>query len=93
MFWLERKTFDAIGGFDETLLSAEDLDFAVRLKRHGLDRGLRYGTLWRDGIITSCRKFDLFGDWYLFRNPALVRALLQGKSRSAADGFYYDVER
>ena len=93
MFWLERKTFDALGGFDETLLSAEDLDFAVRLKRHGLDRGLRYGTLWRGGIITSCRKFDLFGDWYLFRNPALVRALLQGKSRSAADGFYYDVER
>ena len=93
MFWLERKTFDALGGFDETLLSAEDLDFAVRLKRHGLDRGLRYGTLWRDGIVTSCRKFDLFGDWYLFRNPRLVRTLLQGRSRSAADDFYYDVER
>lgn len=43
MFWLERRTFDAIGGFDDTLFSAEDLDFAVRLKRHGLDRGLRYG--------------------------------------------------
>jgi glycosyltransferase involved in cell wall biosynthesis len=93
MFWLERKTFDALGGFDETLFSAEDLDFAVRLKRHGRVLGLRYGTLWKDGIVTSCRKFDLFGDWYLFRNPGLVRTLLQGKSRSAADGFYYDVER
>jgi glycosyltransferase involved in cell wall biosynthesis len=93
MFWFERSTFDALGGFDDTLFSAEDLDFAVRLKRHGRSCGLRYGTIWKDGIITSCRKFDAFGDWYLFRNPQLVRALVQGKSRSAADGFYYDVER
>lgn len=93
MFWFERKTFDALGGFDESLLSAEDLDFAVRLKRHGRLHGLRYSTLWKDGIVTSCRKFDTFGDWYLFRHPGLVRTLLQGKNRSAADGFYYDVER
>jgi glycosyltransferase involved in cell wall biosynthesis len=93
MFWFERPTFDAIGGFDETLLSAEDLDFGVRLKRHGRTLGLRYGTIWRDGIVTSCRKFDKFGDWYLVRNPRLVRDLLKGSSRSAADDFYYDVER
>lgn len=93
MFWLERSNFNALGGFDEALLSAEDLDFAIRLKRLGKVHGLRYGTLWRDGITTSCRKFDMFGDWYLFRNPKLVRALVQGNSRSAADGFYYDVER
>ncbi|MFM7117479.1 MAG: glycosyl transferase family 2, partial [Planctomycetota bacterium] len=64
-----------------------------RLKRYGKERGLRYGTLWRDGITTSCRKFDQFGDWYLFRNPQLVRSLIKGKDRSAADGFYYDIDR
>ena len=93
MFWCERTTFDALGGFDESLLSGEDLDFGIRLKRYGKERGLRYGTLWRDGITTSCRKFDQFGDWYLFRNPQLVRSLIKGKDRSAADGFYYDIDR
>src|SRR4029078_77086 len=33
--WFLRESFDAIGGFDETLVSVEDLDFAVRLKAHG----------------------------------------------------------
>jgi glycosyltransferase involved in cell wall biosynthesis len=93
MLWFNRETFEAVGGFDETLYSAEDLDFAVRLKRLGRQRGLRYGTIRRYGISTSCRKFDKFGDWYLFRNPRLVRELTAGRNRSAADGFFYDVER
>lgn len=93
MFWCEQTTFDALGGFDESLLGGEDLDFGIRLKRYGKERGLRYGTLWRDGITTSCRKFDQFGDWYLFRNPQLVSSLMKGKDHSAADGFYYDIDR
>lgn len=92
-FWFERTTFNALAGFDESLLSGEDLDFGIRLKRYGKSRGLRFGTLWRDGITTSCRKLDKFGDWYLFRNPQLISTLIKGKSRSAADGFYYDIER
>jgi glycosyltransferase involved in cell wall biosynthesis len=93
MFWFLRETFEALGGFDEQLVSVEDLDFALRLKAHGQARQQRYGTIWRQGITTSCRKFDTFGDWYLFRNPRLVKAIFAGTDRRAADHFYYDVER
>jgi len=93
MFWTTRAAFDAIGGFDESLVSVEDIDFALRLKRHGRRSGQRFGTLVRASITTSCRKFDRFGDWHLLREPRLVQALLTGKSREAADRYYYDVER
>lgn len=93
MFWFRRDDFEAVRGFDESLVSVEDLDFALRLKAHGEARGQRFGTLWRGGIITSCRKFDMFGDWYLVRNPQLVDRIFQGRDRAAADHFYYDVDR
>jgi glycosyltransferase involved in cell wall biosynthesis len=35
MFWTRASDFRAIGGFNEELVSVEDVDFAVRLKRHG----------------------------------------------------------
>lgn len=93
MFWFMRESFDAIGGFDESLVSVEDIDFGRRLKAYGQAHGKRYGTIRRHGITTSCRKFDQFGDWYLFRNPRLVREIFEGTNRRAADHFYYDAER
>ena len=93
MFWFLRKSFDEIGGFDESLVSLEDLDFARRLKAYGKSKGQRYGTIRRNGITTSCRKFDKFGDWYLFNNPRLVRELFTGSNQRAADHFYYDDQR
>jgi len=93
MFWFSRTAFEAIGGFDESLVSVEDMDFALRLKAYGNSCGKRYGTIRRHGITSSCRKFDKFGDWYLFRNPTLVAELFKGTNRRAADHFYYDVER
>ena len=93
MFWFMRESFQAVGGFDESLVSVEDIDFGLRLKAHGQACGKQYGTIWRHGITTSCRKFDKFGDWYLFRNPRLVKEIFEGTNRRAADHFYYDVER
>lgn len=93
MFWFLRDTFDELDGFNDQLLSAEDLDFALRLKALGTKRSQKYGTIWRDGITTSCRKFDAFGDWYLFKHPGLVRRIFTGKDRTAADHFYYDPNR
>ena len=93
MFWLLRKDFEALGGFDESFVSAEDIDFGVRLRKLGLRRGQRYGTLWRAPITTSCRKFDHFGDWFVLRHLGLVRTIIGGKDRKAADLFYYDIPR
>lgn len=91
MFWLYKKDFDSIGGFDESLVSLEDMDFARRLKKLGDSRGQKYGTLKHSYVTTSSRKFDEFGDWYLIKNRKLTKRIFTGKDRSAADQFYYDV--
>jgi glycosyltransferase involved in cell wall biosynthesis len=93
LFWCWRKDFQALGGFDEALVSAEDIDFARRLKAYGKMKGKRFTIITGAHIITSCRKFDRFGDWYLFKNPRLVHTILKGKDQKAADHFYYDVGR
>jgi glycosyltransferase involved in cell wall biosynthesis len=93
LFWCLRKDFEAIGGFNENYVSVEDLDFAKRLKVHGKATGRRFKTITKAHIVTSCRKFDTFGDWYLVRNLGLVRRIFTGKSRKDADDFYYDVKR
>lgn len=54
-------------------------------------RGLKYGILRRAYAVTSARKFDRFGDWYLIRGRSLTKQLFTGKNREAADKFYYDV--
>jgi glycosyltransferase involved in cell wall biosynthesis len=92
LFWCLRKDFNAIKGFKETLLTIEDLDFANRLAEYGKAKNLKFGTAWKAAITTSCRKFDKFGDWYLVKNPGVVRALFKGNDKVSANRFYYDVE-
>ena len=90
LFWFLKKDFEEIGGFDPRLVSVEDVDFARRLKAHGRKSGRKWGTLVRAPLVTSCRKFDQFGDWYIFRNPSFVRRVFRGDDRRAADHFWYD---
>lgn len=93
LFWCRRDDFDAIGGFDETLVSVEDLDFARRLKRHGKHSGRRYRTIWRASIRTSMRKFDHFGQFHILRHPRLMWRLLRGRDQDAANTYWYDFKR
>jgi glycosyltransferase involved in cell wall biosynthesis len=93
MFWFYKRDFEAIGGFDENHVSAEDYYFALKLKAYGKQKMLKYGTIRQEHIVTSCRKFDQFGDWYLFKNPKLVREIFKATNQKAANEFYYDVER
>lgn len=91
MFWFLKRDFDEIHGFDSRFVSVEDIDFARRLKQHGRNSNRGWGTLFSTPLITSCRKFDQFGDWYLFKNPAFVRKVFKGDDRKTADHFWYDV--
>lgn len=91
MFWFFKRDFEAIHGFDARFVSVEDIDFARRLKRHGRASNRGWGTLFSKPLITSCRKFDQFGDWYLFKNPGFVRKVFRGDDRKTADHFWYDV--
>ena len=93
LFWCYRRDFEEIDGFDERLVSAEDLDFAKRLKAYGKTQGKCFKTLRKAYIQTSTRKFDQLGDWYLVRHPRLMWTILKGKNRQAANDFYYDVMR
>ena len=91
VFWFRKRDFLRIGGFDETPVSPEDMDFARRLNRLGRAEGKRWGTLKRARPVTSSRKFDQFGDWYLIRNRKLTKQIFSGRDRKAADSFYYHV--
>jgi len=89
MIWCLRKDYEAIGGFDEKLPCIEDIDFGKRLKRYGRDHGKRSCTIRNAHIVTSCRKFDQFGDWYFIKNPMVVYRIFK-RDQKQADQFYYD---
>src|SRR4029077_12927030 len=58
-----REAFQAVGGFPEDLLFAEDLAFYSALRRLGRARRKRFVRLPGVRTVTSTRKFDQFGDW------------------------------
>jgi len=94
VYWCRREDFNAIGGFNEALPFAEDLDFAKRLRTFGRKSRRRFTELRRTHIVTSCRKFDRFGDWFflkivLLQGRAVLRGLKSG-STEFQDRFFYD---
>jgi glycosyltransferase involved in cell wall biosynthesis len=93
MFWCRRADFEAVGGFDERLLLAEDIDFARRLRAHGRRTGRRFTTLRTAPVIVSTRKFDRFGDWHMFAMALQLRAIrsaLKGADTSWVDNYFFD---
>lgn len=69
-----RADFEAIGGYDESRLYAEDVDFLWRMRRLGKSRGQRLTRATRAKAIASTRKFDKYGDWhYLTTMMRLMR--------------------
>lgn len=64
-----RADFDAIGGYREDRLFAEDVALLVALWRRALARGERLTRVTRARATASTRKFDKYGDWHFFRLP------------------------
>jgi glycosyltransferase involved in cell wall biosynthesis len=93
MFWCARRDFDAVGGFDESLLVAEDLDFARRLRAHGRKDGRRLTMLRNTQVVASTRKFDRFGDWHMFamaRELPAIRRAARGIDTAWVDRYFFD---
>ena len=88
-----RVDFEAIGGYREQMLVAEDVDFLWRLKRHGRKRRARFMRAPTARAITSTRKFDRHGDWHYFRIMAGVPFTLlfaRGAARKLIWRYWYD---
>ena len=62
-----REDFEAIGGYDESRLYAEDVVFLWTLRRLGKRRGQRLVRATAAKAVASTRKFDQHGDWHYFR--------------------------
>ena len=62
IFWAEKKTFEAVGGFVEKK-AMEDAATAKALKAYGKRKGKKYGVLRKNVLINSTRKYDDMGDW------------------------------
>ena len=78
-----RADFETIGGYDESLLYAEDIQLLIDLKRLGRTRG--QGFRRACGVIThtSTRKFDKHGDWHYFTDmPRVAFWMMFNKKRS-----------
>jgi glycosyltransferase involved in cell wall biosynthesis len=92
-FWCLRSDFEAIGGFDESMLLAEDLDLARRLRAHGKRTGRRFTNVRSAPVVASCRKFDRFGDWHMFAMALQlreIRAVAKGTSTAWVDRYFFD---
>ncbi len=85
MVFCRREDFEAVGGFDESLLIAEDVALLLALRRLGRGRGQRLGRARRFKAVASARKFDQHGDWHYFRMMPRLVLLHAFRSRAAHD--------
>jgi glycosyltransferase involved in cell wall biosynthesis len=87
-----RRDFEAVGGYDETRLYAEDVLFLVALRRLGKTRGQRLTRLPQVRALGCTRKFDQFGDWHYFGMLGkAIKSLITGNwhDEKLADRYWY----
>jgi glycosyltransferase involved in cell wall biosynthesis len=87
-----RQDFEAVGGYDETRLYAEDLLFLMALRRLGKARGQRLTRLPQVRALGCTRKFDQFGDWHYFGMLGkAIKSLITGNwhDEKLADRYWY----
>ncbi|MBR1822803.1 MAG: glycosyltransferase [Ruminococcus sp.] len=96
IFWAERSTFEAVGGFVDKR-AFEDAETAKKLRKFGKAQGKKYTMLRKNHLINSTRKYDEMGDWLYFKlmmqnAGAMVKAAM-GDSREydkLIDKLFYD---
>lgn len=73
-----REDFEAVGGYNENLLLAEDVAFLQSLKNRGKERGQKFTRLKAVKALGSTRKFDDYGDWHYFTMlPQIFKNMLR----------------
>jgi glycosyltransferase involved in cell wall biosynthesis len=83
VIFCRRADFETIGGYDESLLYAEDIQLLVDLKRLGRTRGQGFRRARGAMATTSTRKFDKHGDWHYFIDtPRVAFWMMFDKNRT-----------
>ena len=96
IFWAERETFLAVGGFTD-IKAMEDVATAKALRNYGRTVGKTYTVLKKNYLLNSTRKQDELGDGLYFRlmaknTGALIKASLGDPSEldGLLDKLFYD---
>ncbi len=88
-----RSDWEEVGGYNERMTFAEDVDFFRRLWKLGRTRGQRFRRTTGARTVTSARKFDRHGDWHYVKAMALGLVWLatnQEALRKYAQMYWYD---
>lgn len=88
-----RQDFISIGGYNETLEYAEDIQFLTDLKILGKKRNQHFARTANAKAITSTRKFDTHGDWHYFTKMPRVGFWMlfnKSKTRSFTNKYWYE---
>jgi len=92
-FWISRKTYSEVGGFDESYLTGEDFEYWRRLRRYARSNRLKFGMLIRSYVLTSGRKMDEFGPWFMLTHPHWFYYAIRGDNQEFADRYLYKTSR
>ncbi|HEY6808967.1 MAG TPA: ChbG/HpnK family deacetylase [Gemmatimonadales bacterium] len=96
VLFCRREIFEAVGGFDERLLFAEDLALYKELRRVARERGQRFVRLAGIRAVNSARKFEQFGQWgWPLANTKIIwLALVRSpRARRLIERAWYEVKR
>lgn len=91
-----RADFEAIGGYDESRLFAEDVALLIALRRLGRTRGQKLTRVRSVKALASMRKFDEHGEWHYFTmvGTYLLDTLTRrDRMGSFADRYWYKPRR
>jgi hypothetical protein len=87
-----RSDYEAVGGYREDRLFAEDVAFLAALWRRGRQRGQHLTRVTTARAIASTRKFDKYGEWHYFRLPwvMIVAAFRDPANQHWAKRYWYE---
>lgn len=93
LIFIEKKTFQELGGFDESLYCAEDSKFVLDLKSYAKKKGKKFKVITSAYVTSSARSFDKHGDWYYFKllHKFLLHPWEVTKDKDFCKRFWYDV--
>lgn len=91
--FVEATTFRELGGFNDELFAAEELDLSRRLKQRSRETGRELVILHRHPLVTSARKMRLYTLWDHLKLLARVLLNRRALTRRESCTLWYDGRR